>query len=60
MIIKIIKVKNNATRTVYIRSKVCYIKKMSLNIDQIVRDRVNPLTAKLFNRNFHPLKVLSR
>ena len=37
---------------------VTYVLHNSANI--IVRSYFNPLTAKLFNLNFHPLEVVSR
>ena len=33
---------------------------MRIKILEFSRDFLNPLTAKLFNLNFHPLEVVSR
>ena len=43
---------------------ICHVLKDDSFVDeflsQAVVDAINPLTAKLFNWNFHPLEVVSR
>ena len=50
------KIKNNNNNDQYVKVDISAVNR---NLT-IISQRFNPLTAKLFNLNFHPLEVVSR